>query len=293
MVPVATPSGLVRFSSRPDIPALPGCKGWPACRLLLEPGCCRASHSAHALQLQPAPAPTPLQVRCQALSSIERLTATLPHDAGSFSHVLRLLLGAAADGSGDVAQRLLQSTLPAVLDWVGHSELMVTQLLPQAGYLLLIGLRAPLVAKPDICWQADPVCCSSAPGRPLCACHAARSGAGRRSELAGMPLVPPLTCPAATPKPTMQTLRRLRDTLQQFAPEGGAPEALHLEAPAGYRRNGAAGVEGHVRGGEANSWDLYVFNARTDSRSLGRMQVLCRARSAACAQWQGPQCHPG
>ncbi len=51
-----------------------------------------------------------------------------------FAHVLRLLLDAAADGSSDVTQLLLQTTLPAVLDWAGHSELLVTQLLPQAGF---------------------------------------------------------------------------------------------------------------------------------------------------------------
>ena len=72
------------------------------------------------------------QVRCQALASLARLTATLGPDVSSFGNVLRLLLAAAADGSADVIQLLLQTALPAVLAWIGDSELLVTELLPQA-----------------------------------------------------------------------------------------------------------------------------------------------------------------
>ncbi|KAL4439731.1 hypothetical protein ABPG75_002732 [Micractinium tetrahymenae] len=71
------------------------------------------------------------QVRCQALSTLGRLATALGEDTSSFSDVLRLLLAAAADTSSDVTQLLLATTLPAVLEWIGQSELLVVQLLPQ------------------------------------------------------------------------------------------------------------------------------------------------------------------
>lgn len=77
-------------------------------------------------------APMPWQVRCHALGTLARLLETLGTDTSSFGEALQMVLAASADSSSDVTQCLLQTTLPAMLRWVGESELLVSQLLPQA-----------------------------------------------------------------------------------------------------------------------------------------------------------------
>lgn len=71
------------------------------------------------------------QVRCHALAALAKLVATFGRNTSAFPEVLHLLLASAADNSADVTRLLLQNTLPAMLSWVGSSELVVTQLMPQ------------------------------------------------------------------------------------------------------------------------------------------------------------------
>ncbi|KAL4419122.1 hypothetical protein ABPG77_004514 [Micractinium sp. CCAP 211/92] len=153
------------------------------------------------------------QVRCQALLVLGRLTATLAFDAGVFAHVLRLLLDAAADGSSDVTQLLLQTTLPAVLDWAGHSELLVTQLLPQAGFG---GLSCLPNSMPTVCASQD--------GDPGSACLQQEQGRATAGSQGATPSSQPdSACNGALLQRQLEAA-----AFAAWARAGGCPEDWHV-----------------------------------------------------------------
>lgn len=135
--------------------------------------------------LRPPPTALP-QVRCRAVAALAALPAALgPGDTNAAPDVLRLLLRAAADGSGDMGKALQAEALPAVLGWLERSELLLTLLLPQArrgcgagrGVCLhfVQRLRALTVETlPPACWPVS---------TPLCRCCPTWTGHNRWGRL--------------------------------------------------------------------------------------------------------------